>query len=66
MATDTVTCPSTHPYALGGGYNDSSADEAALIDQPTFATNGTADGWTVEAAGTGSGLSITVYAICSK
>lgn len=66
VATVSVACPADHPYALGGGYDDSSADEPALIDRPTIASNGTADGWTVEAAGTGSGLTVVAYAICSE
>lgn len=69
-----VNCPSDHPYAMGGGYEDIPVPETVSEDRPAAPSaqgnpltwTGPAGGWQVQIASNPSNEIWTVYAICAK
>jgi hypothetical protein len=64
----TAMCPSTQPYAIGGGADASSEEVGAPVtgpagDHPVFNSDGTPDGWEVTSI---DDAPIRAYAICSQ
>ena len=58
-----VTCPTTHPKVVGGGYQTTGTGANAAHVYASFPTD---DGWRVEAYNEGANhtLTVTAYAVC--